>query len=395
MPRHVPPLPPADHADSHAPDGHGEDTTEFVVGTETAHGHPDAVVMHWTAQTSKAGVRADVYLTQRFARLSRVRAKRLLKRGDVRRDGQPLKGSAKLFNGDALELWRIAPDAPLLPEDAPDLIADTADVIVVDKPGHLAVHPSARYLHQTVTAWLRAREPDAPPARLCHRLDRETSGVLWCARTAAAERHIKTGFAKGHIHKTYLAVVRGALITPQAIRAPLGQQENRGLVSIRMIVRDDGLPSHTDIVPLAYDQTTDRSLVQCHPRTGRQHQIRAHLFSVGHPIVADKLYTMGDVFFDAHSRGEADTSVLAHPRHALHAYRAALAPHIAAAVDGPAAPISPFPAALAALLPGLAGHPVLRAAIAGTWPLQAVKDAQDETENDAENDTGSAAENDA
>jgi 23S rRNA pseudouridine1911/1915/1917 synthase len=181
------------------------------------------------------------------------------------------------------------------------------------------VHPSARYLHRTLTAWLRARAVDDRIAHPCHRLDRETSGVLVCAKTAGAERLVKRAFMEGKVKKTYLAVVRGSIDESFVMKRPLALQGERGLVRIRMVEDVLGQEAETAFVRLAFDERVDRSLVACFPRTGRQHQIRAHLFSAGAPIVGDKLYAMGDAWFDTFTRGEADETVLEHSRHALHA----------------------------------------------------------------------------
>ena len=107
--------------------------------------------------------------------------------------------------------------------------------------------------------------------------------------------------------------------------APLSLQGDRGLVRIKMIADAQGLKSQTVFQVLTADSDSKRALVLCKPRTGRQHQIRAHLAIAGYPIVGDKLYGMGEPFFDALSEANATEAAvlkreLEHPRHALHAY---------------------------------------------------------------------------
>lgn len=322
-------------------------------GRGVAFGDPRAVVMRWLVPEEADGVRADVYLCLRLRRLSRTRAQQVLRQGDFRTAHGPLKPSSRLQRGVTVELWRLPPDEPLTHATGPSpevLYTDDA-LLVLDKPPHLAVHPTARHLHQTLTAWLRDRtEEGTRIPNPCHRLDRETSGVLLCARTRAAEAAAKGCFARGEVEKTYLAVVRGQLLEPRLIDLPLALQGDRGLVKLRMIHDAAGLPSETVVRPLGFDPLTQRSLVACQPKTGRQHQIRAHLALVGFPLVGDKLYAMGDMWFDAHTRGQADLADpnLDHIRHALHAYE------LGVTVLGQSRSFrAPLPADLAALLPSL------------------------------------------
>lgn len=316
-----------------------------------AFGDPEAVVLRWRVPDDADDERADVYLARKVRRLSRSRAQRIIRQGDFRLADGPLKPSTRLCRGAVVELWRMPPDEPPAGAADPEVLYEDARLLVVDKPPDLAVHPSARYLKHTLTAWLKARAaPGQRVANPCHRLDRETSGVLVCAKERAAESQVKTAFAGGRTEKTYLAIARGRVREAKELSYPLALQGERGLVKIRMIHDDDGLESLTLVEPLAYDAATDRTLVRCCPRTGRQHQIRAHLALFGHPLVGDKLYAMGDEWFDAYTRGEgtADDPALDHRRHALHAHRLVLS----VGEEGYDFR-SPLPADLTALLPSV------------------------------------------
>lgn len=292
-----------------------------------AFGDARAIALRFAVPSELDGQRADVALAWKVRRLSRTRARAIIERGDLRTSTDlALKPASRVVAAQDLVLWRLPPDDPV-DEDAapPRVIAERDGLLVVDKPGDLAVHPSARYLHRTLTAWLRQRAADgAAVAHPCHRLDRETSGVLVCARGRDVERRVKGAFMRGDVKKVYVAVARGALQDPVVVDAPLALQGARGLVRIRMVVDPTGQEAETALVPLVIDEQRGRTLVACLPRTGRQHQIRAHLAHVGHPIVGDKLYAMGDAWFDAFTRGEADVSLLDHARHALHAARLVL-----------------------------------------------------------------------
>jgi 23S rRNA pseudouridine1911/1915/1917 synthase len=287
---------------------------------EPAFGDPRAVVVRFFIASELDGARADVALVWKVKRLSRTRAQDIIRRGDFRlASGELLKPSSRVFEATEVALWRIPPDEPDPGASVPAVIFEDDDLLVVDKPPDLAVHPSARYLHQTLTAWLRARAVDDRIAHPCHRLDRETSGVLVCAKTQAAERTVKRAFMEGTVTKAYLAVVPGVVDADFVVKKPLALQGERGLVRIRMVDDVLGQEAETAFSPVVVDKSVDRTLLACFPRTGRQHQIRAHLFTAGMPIIGDKLYAMGDTWFDAYTRGDANLDELLHTRHALHA----------------------------------------------------------------------------
>ena len=318
-----------------------------------AYGDDRAVVQSWRVPHSFGGSRADVYLAEKIGRISREKCRLLIARGDFRRQDLPIKPSTRLGGGDEVSFWRIPPDAKPEQNWEVNILAESPDFLVIDKPPHLAVHPTALHYYRTVTYWLRRRSPETT-THICHRLDKETSGVLVCAKNAKCESLIKKGFEQNQHQKWYLAVVRGC---PQGthfqVDAPLSLQGDRGLVRIKMIADAQGLKSQTVFQVLAADPDSKRALVLCKPRTGRQHQIRAHLAIAGYPIVGDKLYGMGEPFFDALSEANATEAAvlkreLEHPRHALHAY----AIQVAGLETGFFA--APFPTELAALMPPLA-----------------------------------------
>lgn len=282
----------------------------------------EKVSSSWIIPKDMQGLRADQYLVRYIGRLSRSRAQRIIAAGDFLLDDAMPKTSARVRDGQKATLRRFAPDektdvanflVPILVEDD--------DVLIINKPAGLSIHPSANCLYKTVTYWLKTRYP-GQKIHPCHRLDKETSGIVVCAKNKKAESRIKKAFMQGLVHKTYLALVHGHMAAKARIEIPLGLQAERGLVKIRMIEDRAGKPALTLCRPLHFDESVQRSLVLCHPRTGRQHQIRAHVSLIGHAIVADKLYSLGDEFFDGLSKG--DDSLLAqlpHHRHALHAAR--------------------------------------------------------------------------
>ena len=243
--------------------------------------------------------------------------------GDLTEERRP---GRKLRHGSRVVV--IIPPEHRLPEvDASDeleILRDDEEVLAVDKPPFLPVHPSGRHLSDTLIQRVHARfgatTKRAP--RLCHRLDRETSGIVLIAKESRAHRELMIQFEGREIEKEYLAIVKGIPAWDEGkVEFPLGPSRH-SRVRLKMTVRADGLPSRTDwrIV----DTFGDYALVLCRLHTGRQHQIRVHLSAIGHPVVGDKLYGADDEYFLRHADGtldEQDLEDLEMPRHALHNHR--------------------------------------------------------------------------
>ncbi len=263
------------------------------------------------------GMRLDRFVALRVRRLSRARAARLTV-VDLDEPQRPLKKSSAVRAGQRLWVRRPVPDAGASAA-APTVLAQDADLLVLDKPAGLAVHPTATRFVTTLTHWLQIVTPEGQPVpRPAHRLDVETSGVLVCARHALADRQLKAAFAEDAIQKTYWAVVEGRPARPQWVdETPLGFDATS---AVRLKMGRGGLPAETCFRVLRHGRR--RALVEARPRTGRQHQIRVHLALAGHPIVGDKLYGPDEGIFLASLEGPLDADTLArlgHPRQALHA----------------------------------------------------------------------------
>jgi 23S rRNA pseudouridine1911/1915/1917 synthase len=190
-----------------------------------------------------------------------------------------------------------------------------------------------------------------------HRIDRETSGLLACGGAPEWTKRLKRAFADGKVSKTYLALVLGAPPADAfAVDAPLALTL-ASTVRVRMHVHADGLPSTTAFEVLGRRRAPDGApvaLLACRPRTGRQHQIRAHLHHAGLPMVGDKIYGPDEGIFDRFTRREMtdeDRERLRLPRHALHAWRLEL-PH--PETRAPVALEAPLPADLAEFWDGCA-----------------------------------------
>lgn len=268
-----------------------------------------------------AGLRLDRFIQRRIPRLSRTRANRIVRSCAYREDGRRRRPSERVRFGETVLLVRPSFEEPNVPTDFAILHEDDA-LLVIDKPAGLPVHPSASYHRNTLTYLLGQRYPERTP-HLAHRLDRETSGVLVCAKTLDDERTLKGAFEDRRVDKCYLAIVRGRVRTEGGrIDAPLGRPDT-GL-HLLMEVREGGAPSRTRYRVLA--RAPRHTLVALWPETGRQHQLRVHLAHLGHPIVADKLYgPEGPAPFleyvDAGGMTDDLARRLGHPRQALHAHQ--------------------------------------------------------------------------
>jgi 23S rRNA pseudouridine1911/1915/1917 synthase len=286
-------------------------------------------------------IRLDAFLKRALPWRSRTSIQRLIHEGRVtvecgggpegreRTSAVELRAARVLRHG-ARIVVEIPPEL-LLDDSATDsaalsILYEDESVLAVDKPANLAVHPSGRHLTDTLIQRVHARYTSerklAVPLRLCHRLDRETSGVVLVAKGERSHRALSKQFERREVEKEYLAIVRGIPAEDEGmVDLPLGSAL-AGRVHLKMVVREDGAPSRTEWTVV--ERQGKFALVSCRPLTGRQHQIRVHLASIGHPIVGDKLYGEDDELFLRGARQELradDLRVLDLPRHALHSHR--------------------------------------------------------------------------
>ena len=207
------------------------------------------------------------------------------------------------------------------------VLYEDEEVLVVDKPPLAAVHPSGRHMVDTLIQRVHARYKSEVEAgrmvpRLCHRLDRETSGLVLISKNPRTHPDLTRQFEEREVQKEYLAVVWGDVESAQgSLRHPIGPSRVSS-IRLKMVVRSDGLESRTDWSVV--ERVPGYGLLSCTIFTGRQHQIRVHLAAMGHAIVGDKLYGPDDSLFTralADRLDAADLRALELERHALHNHR--------------------------------------------------------------------------
>lgn len=240
--------------------------------------------------------RADQFLAQELPQLSRSAAQRLLEEGHVLRAGQPLRKRDKLRPGDVLTV--VVPDpepVALVPQDIPlDVVYEDADVIVVNKPVGMVVHPAPGHPDGTLVNALLHHCGDslsgingALRPGIVHRIDRDTSGLIIAAKNDAAHLSLAAQLQDHSLFRLYEAIVIGGL------------REDSGTVDLPLARHP------TDRKRIAVDRRSGRravthwavqerfsgyTYVRCRLETGRTHQIRVHMAAIGHPVLGDPVY---------------------------------------------------------------------------------------------------------
>ncbi len=259
--------------------------------------------------------RLDKYLTARLPEFSRARIQGLIVDGFVDVDGLPAKkGGLKLEGGERLRV-RIPPPQPagLIPEQIPlSVIFENDDLLVIDKPAGMVVHPAAGHDTGTLVHAVLGYDPglegiggEERPG-VVHRLDKDTSGLIAIAKNERAHRWLVEQFKERRVEKTYLALVDGKPPTPIGrIEAPIGR-DPRDRKKMAIVKLEKGRQAISEYKTL--ESFPRHTLLEIHPHTGRTHQIRLHCAFLGCPITADTTY--------GHRKPSLELN-----RHFLHAWR--------------------------------------------------------------------------
>lgn len=237
-----------------------------------------------------AGRRVDAVMADLFPQYSRSRLTQWLKAGQALVDDQAVRPRATVHGGERIHL--TVPEERRVTEQpqaiALHILHEDADVLVLDKPAGLVVHPGAGNPDGTLVNALLHHDPALqalPRAGIVHRLDKDTSGVMMVARTMQAHARLVEQLAARQVQREYLAVVVGAMVAGGVVDAPMDRHPRDRL---RRAVREDGRPAITHY--RLHERYRTHTAVQCRLETGRTHQIRVHMQHIRYPIVGDPLY---------------------------------------------------------------------------------------------------------
>lgn len=247
--------------------------------------------------TGESAERLDKFLVSRLPEFSRARLQGLIADGFVLVDGEPAKKSGQMLEAGAAVEVRIPPPVPsgLIPENIPlDIIFENDDLLVVDKPAGMVVHPAAGHDSGTLVHAVLGYDPEIEGIGgeerpgVVHRLDKETSGLILLAKNDNAHHWLQDQFRLRQVEKTYLALVDGAPPTPSGrVEAAIGRDPSHRK---QMAVLPPGKGRESVSEYKTLEKFRHHTLLEFRPHTGRTHQIRLHCAFLGCPIVGDKVY---------------------------------------------------------------------------------------------------------
>ena len=283
----------------------------------------DIELLEATVPENEAGSRLDQTLARMFPQFSRARLQSWIKDGRIRVDAERRRPRDTVFGGETVVVEPVEENVAALAPEAMnlDIVYRDDDVLVVNKPPGLVVHPGAGNAHGTLVNGLLHMDESLsalPRAGLVHRLDKDTSGVLIVARTQAAFKALTEAMARRDIHREYLALCVGALSGGGTIDEPIGRHP---VDRKKMAVHDRGRPARTHY--LIEKRYRGYTLVAVTLDTGRTHQIRVHFAHQRWPLVGDRTY--GRTALPRGASEHLRDTLIGFARQALHARRLSFA----------------------------------------------------------------------
>lgn len=304
--------------------------------------------------SADAGRRLDQVLARLLPEFSRARIQDWIDAGMVRLDGSKPKRRTKLAGGEQVHVCARLPAQDTFAAERMDLavVYEDTDLLVIDKPAGLVVHPAVGNWSGTLLNGLLHHEPALaalPRCGIVHRLDKDTSGLLVVAKTPAAHKSLVEQLRARTVSREYRALVVGEVTAGGRVDAPMGRHPVRRTA---MAVIAGGKPAVTDYRVLA--RYSGHTLLALQLHTGRTHQIRVHMAHLGYPLVGDPLYGAGRAAGTGLPAAAA-SAVRAFSRQALHAIRLGLEHPRSGASMHWEVPMAPDLGALLAQLEGLHG----------------------------------------
>lgn len=250
----------------------------------------DIQILHGEIPPSCAGMRLDQALAQLFDGYSRSRLSQWLKAGQVRVNGQQLRGRDKVWGGEQVEIHAELEEQTAWQAEAIalEIVYEDEQLLVINKPAGLVVHPATGNPAGTLVNALLHHDASLntiPRAGVVHRIDKDTSGLLVVARTLTAQKSLVEQFQAHSLLREYQAVVTGVLTAGGTVDAPVGRHP---VQRKRMAVIPNGKPAVTHY--RVVERFRAHSWIRCRLETGRTHQIRVHMAHIHHPLVGDPVY---------------------------------------------------------------------------------------------------------
>ncbi len=270
------------------------------------------------------GRRLDKALSDMFPDFSRSRLQSWIKQGQIKVDGEVLPAKYRLAGSEQIELLtKLVPEAgEIKPENIPiDIIFEDEEIIVINKPAGLVMHPGAGNWCGTVQNGLLHYDPSLakiPRAGIVHRLDKDTTGLFVVARTLRAHKSLVEQLQAHHVSRNYLAIVDGALVSGGTINLPIGRHSKDRK---RMTVRESGKEAITHY--RLKEKFRAHTLLSVKLETGRTHQIRVHMSHIKHALLGDATYS-GRPRFPVKSADVLREAIIRFKRQALHAWKLSL-----------------------------------------------------------------------